>query len=141
VEELIMPEPETTEEAAGPIGPQPATPPAPDAAAPLVIPAEAPDLYYRTDETVEFPAKATVVTLGVDVIQGLIWGFSPDPRWAHVGPGSPAYAAANIAYTRGARKIEISGLSDFYKGRLQPFIDEVTTHHQAPAPDVEIKVS
>lgn len=97
------------------------------------------DLYFRTTEEVEFPKDAKVLTLGDNVQQGLLWGFSPDPRWVNVGPAYPAYAAANIAWQRGAEEIEIIGLSDHEKERLAPFIAALPAGGPAPvdgAPDV-----
>lgn len=91
------------------------------------------DLYYRTDAAVEFPHNAQVLTLGVDVQQGMLWGFSPDVAWVHVGPASPAYAAANLAWQRGATEIEIIGLDDREKAQLQAFIDRLPTDTVAPS--------
>lgn len=103
------------------------------------------DLYVRTTEDVTFPDKAPVVMIGGtgpnDVQQLAPWGFSPDPRWVCVGPGHPWFAAANIAWQRGARDIEIVGLTDLQKERLQPFIDDLPVNKIVPAADVKITVS
>lgn len=98
------------------------------------------DLYYRTVEDVNFPDKADVITLTKDVFQGLLWGFSPSPRYVNVGPASPVYAAANIAWQRGAEEIEIIGLSDAQKAHLKPWFDRLPKDPIAPA-DVKIIVS
>lgn len=109
------------------------------------------DLYYRTDPDVQFGGDAPVLTLGVNVEQGLFWGFSPEPRWVHVGPAHPAYAAANLAWQRGAKEIEIVGLSDFEKSKLQPYFDALPeggprqpagfVDIRCPAGDVKITLS
>lgn len=99
------------------------------------------DLYFRTDESVVFPADAEVLTLGDNVQQLLTWGFSPDIRHVCVGPGCPAFAAANAAYTRGAHDIEITGLSAAQLARAKPFFDDIPTNKVLPAPDVKITFS
>lgn len=94
------------------------------------------DLYYRTDPEVKFPADAEgkTITLGVDVEQGLIWGFSPHPHYVHTGPFYPSYSAANLAYLRGAEDIEIVGLSEHEKEKLKPFIEGLKDGGPQPRP-------
>lgn len=91
------------------------------------------DLYYRTEEAVKFPAKAKIVTLGIDALQDGFWGFTP--KWGDVcvGPAHPAFAAANLAYQMGATEIEIVGLVDAEKERLKPYFDDLPTNAVAPA--------
>jgi hypothetical protein len=84
------------------------------------------DLYYRTDDSVTFPKDAKVVTLGVDVMQGHFAGFAQNENYVNVGPASPAFAAANLAAQNGAKKIEIIGLTDAEKERLQPYFDTLS---------------
>lgn len=98
------------------------------------------DLYVRISPEVNFPDGATVITVGEDVQQLSPWGFSPDIRHVCTGP-HPAFAAANIAYSRGARDIEIVGLSQFYKDRMQPFVDDLPTNKIIPAPDAKITLT
>jgi hypothetical protein len=81
------------------------------------------DLYYRTEPDVEFPEGSQVLTLGVDVIQGTFWGFCPDMPVVNVGPCHPAYAAANLAFQRGAEEIEIIGLQADEKAKLLPYFN------------------
>lgn len=80
-------------------------------------------VYYRTSEEVDFGDKRSpVVTLGVDVRQGALWGLSEAPDFIAVGPASPVYGAINLAFQRGARKIEVSGLTDAQKAQLEPWL-------------------
>lgn len=66
-----------------------------------------------------------LMTLGVNLQQYGFAGFSPSSQAVNVGPAHPAYAAANFAYNLGARTIEIKGLSEAWKARLQPFLDAI----------------
>lgn len=92
------------------------------------------DIYFRYDPEVSFPADAAeVVTMGVDVHQGGMAGFTKQPGYLNVGPAHPAYAAANLAYQRGATVIEIVGLTDAEKERLQPYFDGLANHPAEPA--------
>lgn len=98
------------------------------------------DIYFRMDDIVDFPA-GEVVTLGGENQpgQGMFWGFSPVPQYLHTGPSYPSYAAANLAWLRGAKKIEIVGLSDLEKERLRPYLDLLASGGPSPvagAPDV-----
>lgn len=96
------------------------------------------DLYYRTDPAVDFGGHGPVITLGVDVRQGLLWGFSNDALFVNVGPASPVYAAANLAYLQGATDIEIVGLTDAQKEHLAPWFAALAKGGPAPvAPDPE----
>lgn len=96
------------------------------------------DLYYRTHPEIDFgQVNGPVVTLGIDVLQLSLWGMTGDPRFACVGPAHPAYGAANCAYSRGAKAIEIRGLSDKQKAQLAPWFAKVKTDPRLPA-DVEI---
>lgn len=99
------------------------------------------DLYFRTDLAVVFPDGAEVLTLGDNVQQLALWGFSPDIRHVCVGPGCPAFAAANAAYSRGARDIEIVGLSADQQARAKLYFDDIPTNKVIPAPDVKITFS
>lgn len=82
-------------------------------------------LYYRTPDGADFGKLGPVVELGKDVQQGLTAGFSDHPSLVNVGPASPVYAAANLAFIRGATAIEIVGLSDAQKAHLRPWFDIV----------------
>lgn len=77
------------------------------------------DLYFRIDSSVEFPADAEVLTLNENVRNKGGGGFSA--RGVKVGPTSPAYAGANLAWQRGATDIEISGLSKDEQEALAPW--------------------
>ena len=90
------------------------------------------DLYYRTDPAVDFGANGPVLTMGVDVMQAGFWGFSERPGFVNVGPASPVFAAMNIAWQHGARDIEVRGLTDDQKERLQPFINDLTARVGEP---------
>lgn len=80
------------------------------------------DIYYRTDDSVEFQAgDAPVITLGQNIRPSGSGGFSP--RGLRTGPGHPAYAAANLAHQRGAKDIEIVGLSKADQESLQVWFD------------------
>lgn len=91
------------------------------------------DYYLRYDEDVNFPKDAKVITMGVDVQQLNFSGFTRLPGQLNVGPAHPAYAAANLAYQLGATTIEIVGLTDAEKEKLQPYIDGLPTHAVEPA--------
>lgn len=92
------------------------------------------DLYYRTDPAVTFPGNAKeVLTLGVDVFQGGLWGFSKRAPFVHVGPAHPAFAGANLAFQRGATEISIVGLTDSEKEHLKTFFDALPADTFAPA--------
>lgn len=82
-------------------------------------------LYFRTDDSVEFPEGAPVVTLGVDVEQGQVRDFSSQPGVVNFACAHPAFAAANLAFLAGAREIEVVGLTDAEKVRLAPSFDEL----------------
>lgn len=90
--------------------------------------------YLRYDPEVTFPKDAAeVLTMGVDVFQHNFAGFTRQRGHLNVGPAHPAYAAANLAYQRGATDIEIVGLSDHEKERLQPYFDRLATDPAEPA--------
>lgn len=92
------------------------------------------DIYFRYDPEVSFPADAPeVLTMGVDVRQGGLTGFTRQPGHLNVGPAHPAFAAANLAYQRGATSIEIIGLTDAEKEKLQPYFDGLASHPAEPA--------
>lgn len=100
---------------------------------------EGADIYFRTDAETGFPTSAAeVITLGVDVQQIGFQGFSPVEGYVCVGPAHPAYAAANIAYQRGATDLKIVGLADSEKQHLKAFFDALPTDPIAPA---QVKVS
>lgn len=98
------------------------------------------DLYVRQSDDVEFPADAQVVTIGETVQQGGFGGFAKKVGEVHVGPASAAFAAANLAWQRGATDIKIIGLDDRQKAHLQPFIDDLPTHPHGAA-DVSITLA
>lgn len=100
---------------------------------------EGADIYFRTDVATNFPTSAPeVITLGVDIQQFSFQGFTRALGYVCVGPAHPAYAAANIAYQRGATDIKIVGLSDSEKEHLKKFFDVLPTDPVAPA---QVKVS
>lgn len=93
------------------------------------------DIYYRTEPTIDFgvdPSK-TVLTLGYDLGQYGTKGFSKFPGGVNVGPASPPYGAANLAFQRGAMTIDIVGLSQAQKDHLSPWIAELTQDPSLPA--------
>ena len=79
------------------------------------------DLYYRTEDTASFPDDAEVITLGDNAVAKGVGGFAA--RGLRVGPGHPAYAAANLAHQRGAKEIQIVGLKAADQELLQPWFD------------------
>lgn len=100
---------------------------------------EGADVYFRTETGTVFPASAPeVITLGIDIQQFSFQGFTRALGYVCVGPAHPAYAAANIAYQRGATDIKIVGLSDSEKEHLKKFFDVLPTDPVAPA---QVKVS
>lgn len=82
------------------------------------------DVYFGNEA--DFGDNKPVVALGRDIAQGLTAGFSNHPHFINVGPASPVYAAANLAYIHGARVIEIIGLTDKQKAQLAPWFEEAT---------------
>lgn len=92
------------------------------------------DTYLRYDPEVAFPRSAPeVLTMGVDLAQGGFAGFARQDGVVNVGPAHPAYAAANLAFQRGATEIEIVGLTDAEKEKLRPYFDGLATHAAEPA--------
>jgi len=92
------------------------------------------DLYYRTDPSIGLgadPAKE-VVTLGVDVGQSGFGSFSTNPNNIHVGPASPVFGAANLAFLRGAMTIDILGLTPAQKIGLRPWFDALAANPNLP---------
>lgn len=79
------------------------------------------DIFYRTDASVQFPEDGAVFTLGDNLVNKGVGGFSA--RGVRVGPGDPAYAGVNLAIQRGAKKIEVFGLTKEEQARLQPWFD------------------
>lgn len=98
------------------------------------------DLYIRQSPDVEFPADAHVLTIGDELDQVGFSGFASKPGYVRVGPASAAYAAANLAWQRGATDIKIVGLSGAQKEQLQPYIDGLPNHPNGPA-DVKITLA
>lgn len=99
------------------------------------------DYYLRISPEVEFKGDGPVVTVGQTVIQNGTWGFSGINGGLHVGPAHPAYAAANLAWQKGATDIEIVGLSAAEKEHLAPWFNAVPQHPKFPAPDVKIRLT
>lgn len=97
-------------------------------------------LYLRVTPEVEFSGDAPVLTVGQEIKQMGFWGFAPETGKVHVGP-HPAWAAANIAWQKGATDIEIAGLTDDEKARLQPFVDNLPTRKTFGATDVKIRLT
>lgn len=92
------------------------------------------DVYLRYDPEVKFPADAAeVLTMGENVEQLYMSGFTRVPGHINVGPAHPAYAGANLAFQRGANHIQIVGLTDAEKEQLQPFFDDLSSHPAEPA--------
>lgn len=92
------------------------------------------DLYYRTDPDVDFgidPAKP-LLTLGVNLGQHGFKGFATKKNGVHVGPASPIYAAANLAFQRGATTIDVVGLTAAQKDQLAPWFDELSSDPSLP---------
>lgn len=91
-------------------------------------------VYLRFEDDVQFPADAPeVLTLGKNVEQLYMRGFTRAIGYLNVGPAHPAFAAANLAYQRGATEIEIVGLGDAEKEKLQPWFDELPKTPAEPA--------
>lgn len=80
------------------------------------------DLYYRSDSSVEFPEGASIYTLSDNVRASGFGGFSSRGS-VRLGNTHPAYAAANLAYHRGAKEIEIVGLKEDEKEAMRPWIE------------------
>lgn len=99
------------------------------------------DFYLRYDPEVQFPKDANVLTMGVDVQQFNFSGFTRQRGLLNVGPAHPAYAAANLAYQEGATHIEIVGLTDAEKEKLQPYFDALGGEIQDPAPTVSVTLT
>lgn len=99
------------------------------------------DLYLRMSDDVEMPGCVPLVTLGLDVEQLSNWGISPDIRFVCVGPSHPAYVGINLAYSRGARAVEVRGLTDFWKERLAPWIARIKTDGRLPAADLDVTLT
>lgn len=93
------------------------------------------DVYLRFDEETVFPDNAPALTIGADFRQGGFWGFSPSELFLNTGPSHPAYAAANLAWLRGATDIEIHGLTKFQKERMEPFLKDLKDRAKEPAPE------
>lgn len=98
------------------------------------------EIEGKFDEPDFGPNEAAALVVGRNIEQGLLWGFSGIQGVVHVGPGHPAYAAANLAYLQGAKEIEIVGLSPYWKAKLQPWFNALPTDKRAPA-DVKITLS
>lgn len=96
------------------------------------------DVYLRYDPEVQFPKDAEVLTIGDNVQQGNFWGFTRQRGALNVGPAHPAYAGANLAYQMGATHIEIVGLTEAEKERLQVYFDRLP---QDPVEPAQVAVS
>lgn len=86
------------------------------------------DAYFKMDDEVDFGTGRTpVIRVGIskEVEQAGFPGFSDKPGYVHVGPNSAIFAAANYAYTLGAKRIEIIGLSPEEIENLRPWFAEV----------------
>lgn len=85
------------------------------------------DVYFAVDPVDFGEGREPVVGVGMGrgVVQAGFPGFAERLGQVHVGPSHPAFAAANYAYTRGARKIEIVGLSPEEVEVLRPWFGEV----------------
>lgn len=77
------------------------------------------DVYLRANPDLDFGVAAETLTLGVDVRTKGAGGFAV--RGLSNGPGIPAYAAANLAWQRGAKDITIAGLSKADQDALAPW--------------------
>lgn len=72
------------------------------------------DAYLKMDPEVEFgaiPAAAEILAFGGNIFQMTTAGFERQAPHVNVGPASPVYAAANVAWQRGARDIAVTGVS------------------------------
>lgn len=96
-------------------------------------------LYLRITPEVEFPADAPVITIGQEVTQGGFFGFTPQVGYVNVGP-HPAWAGANLAWQKGATDIEIIGLTDEQKAKVQHFVDDLPKRKNFSA-DVKIRLT
>ncbi len=82
------------------------------------------DVYIRSVLDTPMPKTAKeILTWGVNVGVAGAGGCTKTPGLLCTGPAMPAYSAVNLAIQRGATKIELSGLSDWEKDRLQPWFD------------------
>ena len=86
--------------------------------------AEGADVYFQVDSVVDFgKGRGPVIATGIgkDVVQAGFEGFSEKHGYVNVGPNSAIHAAANYAFTRGAKKIEIIGASQTEIEVLNPW--------------------
>lgn len=85
------------------------------------------DLYFHVDPVNFGEERTPVVGLGqgAGAVQVGFHGFSEKLGTVHVGPGDAVYAAANYAFTKGATKIEIVGLTAEQIEALRPWFATV----------------
>lgn len=86
--------------------------------------------YARVNEPGEaeaiFPkAKAPVFLMGQNVKQFGLGGLSRQAGYLSVGPAHPVYIAVNLAHQKGAKEVEISGLTDHDKAVLGPWLEKI----------------
>lgn len=104
------------------------------------------DLYYgyvgdeEAGDHADFADNSPVIRVGAEVQQGHFWGLSKTKGVVHVGPGSPAYGALNVATLRGATDVEIRGLTKAQKDQLAPWIARIPTDPLMPS-DVKVTLS
>lgn len=95
-------------------------------------------LYFAIGDEAQFGDRSPVARAGVRGRGNVaVFGynkFSLRPGTVNVGPASPVYAAANYAYNKGARSIEIVGLKPDEITALRPWFDEVS----AQLPDLNL---
>lgn len=86
--------------------------------------------YARVNEPGEaeaiFPkAKAPVFLMGQNVKQFGLGGLSRQAGYLSVGPAHPVYVAVNLAHQKGAKEVEITGLTDHDKAVLSPWLEKI----------------
>ena len=77
------------------------------------------------EERVFGEVNGPVLLVGKTLKQFGIGGLSRQHGYVSVGPAHPVYAAVNLAHLQGAKKVEISGLTDHDKQILGPSLDRI----------------
>lgn len=85
------------------------------------------DIYVRSSLDTEMPDGPEVLTFGVNLGIGGNGRFNGSPGLVNYGPVSPVYAAVNLAIQRGAKEVEVAGLTQAEKARLEPWFKQAQT--------------
>lgn len=86
--------------------------------------------HYQTDDKgvrreIFAGAKGPVFLIGENVKQFGLGGVSRQPGYLSVGPGHSVYAAVNLALQKGAKEVQVTGLSDHDKAIVGPWLDRI----------------